>query len=317
VGTLGTQHDVVGAEETIQDGALVVLAVRKLNLPRDVHLAPTRRGDVGVVQLIAIFCEVVRVIGRGVDKLLGEVRGVGLGGQDRLRRSHERVRLIEHGCRGHHGELSARPQKLSGGERHGRLLRRNVAQRRQRLTNRHRVGAKATRGHRVVRLVPDLVARRHGRQRGSYSGVPRKRRKLLGVARRLRRHAVRVVDRATLGRNMVRVRAPVVVLLSDRLDPVVGSVDLVIGSLDVEVAVDLVVLWRGKLPEIDKGTSPLHDEMDRLALVSDNEANVGLLDVELAGGLVLSHDGCDAGCESVLVTVEGVCGLYSTLRNRM
>jgi hypothetical protein len=35
------------------------------------------------------------------------------------------------------------------------------------------------------------------------------------------------------------------------------------------------------------------------------------MDVELASDLALSHDGCDVGCESVLVTVEGVCGFYS------
>ena len=73
------------------------------------------------------------------------------------------------------------------------------------------------------------------------------------------------------------------------LDPVESRFHLVISSLDMEVTVYLAVLGRGELPKVDIGTSALHDEMDRLALVADDEADVLGLDIELANSL-LWHD---------------------------
>ena len=67
--------------------------------------------------------EVMRVIGRRVDKLLGEVRGFGLGRENRLGRKLERGRCVEHRSRGHHGELD--PWERTVPVRCGRLLRRN------------------------------------------------------------------------------------------------------------------------------------------------------------------------------------------------
>lgn len=287
----GTVLHVVGSKETIQDGALIFLVVWDLNICGEIYLAATRSGDVWNLQLIANLCEVMRVIGRRVDKLLGEVRGVGLGRENRLGRKLERGWCVEHGSRGHHGELGAIWKELSRRESHGGLLRGNESQGRERLTDGNRAGAHATWGHRVL-LVPILLERRHGGQGRGDTRVTRKLREILVVARRCLGDEARVVDGATLGCDMVRVCAAVVVLLGNDLYPVECGFHLVLGSLDVEVAVGLAILGRGKLPEVHVGTCALHDEVDSLPLVTDDEADILGLDVELANDLALSHDLC-------------------------
>ena len=119
------------------------------------------------------------------------------------------------------------------------------------------------------------------------------------------RQRLGVVNGTALGGSMLRVGAAIVVLLGNGLDPVVGCVNLLRGPFDVEVAVLLPTVGGGKLPEVDESTSPVHDKMDGLAPVSDDEADVRLVDVKLAGDLLrhvffgLFDRVCFAGFECV------------------
>ena len=85
---------------------------------------------------------------------------------------------------------------------------------------------------------------------------------------------------------MVRVCAAVVVLLGNGLD---HQLPLLLGPFDVEVAVGLATQV---VTLMSRGTSALHDEVDSLSLVANDEADVLGLDVELPNNLALSHDLC-------------------------